>query len=237
MSARHATLLAALAADLGRLLPPDQVRAGGVLRRGDRLRPGACWRRSCCTRSCARRALPGRRWADLRERPKWALILGVTAVDGAVPADHLRRARRPERADRGADLARLAVHRAAGAVHPPQSSRSTAARALGMLLGLAGVVARGRRRVCASRQGVPRRAGDDRRGVLLRALELRGQGPLRQLAAVQTSWIGGHRRRHPDAAGRDRHDARPHPRRSARRRARRRSASSAPRWPSSSSTS
>ena len=60
---------------------------------------------------------------------------------------------------------------------------------VGMLLGLAGVaLVVGVESVQLAR-GVPRRAGDDRRGVLLRALELRRQGPLRQLAAVQTSWI------------------------------------------------
>src|SRR5947199_98292 len=54
------------------------------------------------------------------------------------------------------------------------------------------------------------RAGDDRRGVLLRALELRGEGPLRLAGRGADVVDLGHRRRPADAAGRDRDHARAH---------------------------
>ena len=175
---------------------------------------------------------------DVRERPKWALILGAHRGGGAVPADHLRRARRAERADRGADLARVAVRRAAGAVHPARASRSTAARASGMLLGLAGVALVVGVESVHSLERVPGRAGDDRRGVLLRALELRRQGPLRHAGARCRP-----RGSRVTVAGIDHAAGRASPRRPATRRRSARSprssssASSAPRSRSSSTTS
>ena len=95
-------------------------------------------------------------------------ILGIDRGHRAVPADHLRRARRPERADRGADLARLAVRRAARAVHRPERVDRPPPGRRACCSGLARRGAGGRRRVGAHARGVPRRAGDDRRGVLLR---------------------------------------------------------------------
>ena len=66
------------------------------------------------------RAAPADAWRDVRERPEVGADPRRDRGRRAVPADHVRRARRPERADRGADLARVAVHRAARAVHPAQ---------------------------------------------------------------------------------------------------------------------
>ena len=77
-SPRHAARRAR--GGLGRLLPADQVRPRRLLRRGDRLRCAACWPPRSCSSCCARARSRGRRWRDLRERPKWALILAVTAV-------------------------------------------------------------------------------------------------------------------------------------------------------------
>ena len=47
--------------------------------------------------------------AELRARPWRALLLGTVAIALPVQPDHVRRARGPERADGGADRARLAV--------------------------------------------------------------------------------------------------------------------------------
>ena len=176
-------------------------------------------------------------WRDVRERPGWALILSTTAVTRAVPADHLRRARRAERADRGADLARVAVHRAAGAVPAPQRAdrpppgRRHAARPGGRDRGR-------RRRVRArrSRSSSARWRWSARRSstalssfVVKGKLRQAGRGP----DVVDLRDAGGPG----DAAGRDRHDAGPHARPRARSPRSSRSACSAPRWRSSSTTS
>ena len=137
---------------------------------------------------------------------------------GAVPADHVRRARRAQRADRRADLAGLAVRGAARAVHrrvgadrPPPGARHAA----GPRRGRAGR----RRRVDRHARGVPRRAGDGRRGVLLRALELRREGPLLASGGdadlVDRRDDGGPHR----APAGPRHHARPHARPRVHRRA------------------
>ena len=133
----------------------------------------------CCSSSCGRR---GRRAATLRRPARAAEVGADPGADrgrGAVPADHLRRARRPERADRGPDLARVAVRRAAGAVHPPERvdrpppGRRHAARTGGRGAGR-------RRRVACPRSsqflGALAMIGA---AFFYGALELRGQGPLR----------------------------------------------------------
>ena len=236
MSARHVTMLAALSAIWGGsyLLIKyalDGFSAAAIVSFRSLLASAVLF---AILRS---RALAG---ADDRRSARSAVVGADARRDRrrrAVPADHVRRARRAERADRGADLARVAVRRAAGAVHRSPASRSTAARALGMLLGLGGVALVVGVESLELARAVPRRARHARRGVLLRALELRGQGPLRLARRGPDLVDLGHGRRRADAPGGDRHDARATRRRWARRPRSSRSAWSAPRWPSSSSTS
>ena len=211
MSARHVTLLATLAAVWGGSYLLIKYALEGFSAAA--IVSGRCLLASVVLYVVLRhRGL----MATTLGRPEGAAEVGADPehhrCDGAVPADHVRRARRPERVDRGADLARLAVHRAAGAVHSavradrPPPGRRDAARARGR-------DDRRRCRVCAQRQGVARRTGDDRRGVLLRALELRGEGPLRQARRGPDVVDQRHAGRAHHAPHRPRHDARPHPRR------------------------
>ena len=220
MSARHATLLAALAAIWGGsyLLIKyalDGFSAAMIVSARSLLASAVLFvvlrAQGLAARDAARRARAAEVGADpRRDRGR-----------GAVPADHLRRARRAERADRGADLARLAVRRAAGAVHPADASRSTAARAS----------------ACCSAWPAWRSSSASSRCSTLEeflgALAMIGaaffyglssfvvKGRYGTLAAVQTSWISV------TVAGvltlpvGDRHDARPHARPRRDRRARR----------------
>ena len=152
MSARHATLLAALSADLGRLLPADQVRAGRLLAPAMIVSAALPARLGRAVRRAARRAaLAGARCADMRARPKWALILGVTAVTAPFLlitfGEHV--------VPSGLTAVLISPASLFVALLAPfiltRASRSTAARALGMLLGLARRGARRRRRVGAAR--------------------------------------------------------------------------------------
>ena len=126
------------------------------------------------------RGLAGATLRDLRERPKWALILGVTAV--AAPFLLITFGEHVVPSGLTAVLispASLFIALLAPFILP-SASRSTAARAPGCCSASAGVALVVGVESVHSLEGVPGRAGDDRRGVLLRALELRRQGPLRQ---------------------------------------------------------
>ena len=180
--------------------------------------------------------LAGATLRDLRERPKWALILAITAV--AAPFLLITFGEHVVPSGLTAVLispASLFVALLAPFILPSESIDRR--QAVGMLLGLAGVALVVGVESVHSTEGVPGRAGDDRRGVLLRALRLRRQGPLRQAG------------RGPDLVD-QRHDRRASSRcrsGSPRRRATRRpparspasssSARSGPRSPSSSTTS
>ena len=92
MSARHATLLAALSAIWGGsyLLIKyalEGFSAAMIVSARCLLASLVLLHRPALT------GLASRGVADVRERPKWALILGADRGRGAVPADHLRRAR------------------------------------------------------------------------------------------------------------------------------------------------
>ena len=105
--------------DLGRLLPADQDRARRARPVDDRVR-------ACAARGAA--ALRGdpdprrrgsRRAALAAPPPARTLVLGTLAVAIPFIADQPRRDADLLRADRRADLARTAVHRAAGAADRP----------------------------------------------------------------------------------------------------------------------
>ena len=210
MSARHATLLAALSFVWGGSYLLIKYALDGFS--AAMIVSARCLLASLVLYIVLRSmGLVGSAWADVRARPKWTLILGDDRRHRAVPADHLRRARRPERADRGADLARLAVHRAARAVHPAPASRSTAARPWACCSASRASRSWSASSRCTVARRVPRRAGDDRRGVLLRALELRRQGPLRAARRGADLVDLGHR------GGRHHAAARPSPPRPATR--------------------
>ena len=235
MSARHVSLLAALAAIWGGSYLLIKYALDGYSAAMIVVRPLPARVRGAVRRA----ALDGHRGPCPARHPRAAEV-GADPEHHrghrAVPADHVRRARRAERADRGADLARVAVHRAARAVPAPQRAdrpppgRRHAARP-------GGRDRRRRRRVRAVAEGVPRRAGDDRRGVLLRALELRREGPVRLAGRGPDVVDQRHDRGHRDAAVRDRHHAGPHARPRRRRPRSSCSACSAPRSRSSSTTS
>ena len=103
--------------DLGRLLPADQVRAGGLQRPDDRL--GAHGDRGARAGRRPARAPSRGALADMRRRPGWAAAARLRLGGPAVQPDHLRRARGAVRPDRRADLAGGAVRRAVRAVHRP----------------------------------------------------------------------------------------------------------------------
>ena len=146
---------------------------------------------------------------DVRERPMWALILAVTAVaapfllitfgEHVVPSGLTAVLISPA----SLFVALLAPFLLPSRVDRPPPGRRDAARPGGRR-------ARRRRRVRALARGVPRRAGDDRRGVLYAPLGLRGQGPLR-LAGGGPDVVDQRHDRWPDhTSGRDRHHARAH---------------------------
>ena len=180
--------------------------------------------------------IAGRAMRDIRERPKWALILSTTAVtapfllitfgEHVVPSGLTAVLISP---------ASLFIALLAPFLLP--SERIDRRQGVGMLLGLAGVI------VVVGVESVHSLKE------FLGALAMVGaaffyalsnfvvKGRYGMLAAVQTSWISVTHRGHRDAAVRDRHDARPHAR--PRRRPPRSSCSacSAPRSRSSSTTS
>ena len=162
-----------------------------------------------------------RAWRDVRERPWWALILSTTAV--TVPFLLITYGEHVVPSGLTAVLispASLFIALLAPFLLP--SERIDRRQGIGMLLGLAGVVLIVGVESVSHAQGVPGRDGDGRRGVLLRALELRRQGQVRQAGrgpdVVDLGDAGGPG----DAAVRDRR----------RRRATRRTRARSPRWSS-----
>ena len=178
MSTRHATLLAALAAVWGGsyLLIKyalDGFCAAMIVSLRGLLASAVLF---AVLRS---QGLAGATLRDLRERPKWALILAMTAV--AAPFLLITFGEHVVPSGLTAVLispASLFVALLAPFLLP--SEKIDRRQAAGMLLGLAGVALVVGVESVHSLEGVPGRAGDDRRGVLLRPLRLRREGPLRQ---------------------------------------------------------
>ena len=117
--------------------------------------------------------------ATLRERPRTALLLGVLAV--ALPFMLITLGELEVPSGLTAVLispASLFVALFAPFIDPSGADQPPRRRS-GMLMGLGGVALVVGVESVQSVGRVPRRAGDDRRGRVLRAVELRGQGPLR----------------------------------------------------------
>ena len=174
MSPRHIGLLAALSAIWGGSYLLIKYALEDFSAADDRL--GAHGARRVVLAIVLRGAVRGA-LADMRGGP----LGGHAGVRGGGPAvhpDHVRRARGAVRLT-AVLISPAALFVALFAPFIDPSERIDRRQGAGMLIGLRRRRDRGRRRVDLHARAVPRRAGDGRRGRLLRARRLRGQAPLR----------------------------------------------------------